>query len=784
MQAPMEAEKVKEIELQYDQLIDITNFKSLYDTEAENIKISYSEFVNRLQYPTITSKKGSAGGFVGGWVEGERKNKNVKTRSLITIDIDDQPNNDIWGNVENYTDFAAVMYSTHNSKPSAPRYRLVVPLHRPIQPEQYEPVARFIVDLLHIDIDGCSYTLSQHMHYPTCADRSNYEFYYRDLPFFDVNDVPEEIFEQYKEISKFTKDDFKKRDPRTKQNWIGAWCNIYSITDVLDTFLSDVYEPERNGRYTYIEGSSKGGLVIYDEDQHAHSFHSTDPISGEDVNSFDLYRMHKFGHLDSGIPSDSKIMDKPSYNAMIEYCQRDEKVKAYYNEHIYFQLNIDDGDKIIKKGSWWRENSNGTMTFLHDRMAKYVLQENKIVRFPDEHGDIYIYNELAGIYEIDKTCRHMRSIIRKLEFLKNQKVREVQEFITDMSPVIKEESTEYVAVKNGLLELETMEFKEFTPDVFVTKKVPTNYNPDAYDPFVESTLIKVTDGHLPTIKNIQEMFGAVLYPTLLVPKMFYLYGRTAHNGKSTVLYMIQKTFNAGGNISAVSPQRLAENTFAGSSIYGKMANIVDDQPDEIIKDSGTLKTIITGGYIEIEQKGKDSRTVQMNTVCITASNYYPNFKEYGNPINKRLYIMPFDHNFMDDKDCISETESMKRLETDSAKEYVLKLAVEAIKDMSKRTGDVLTYNEKVTEASEEFADLNDPLADYFSEHDKSYFEKFDGMRTYEEYLEWCDYNHIRHTFGLKRFKEAVCARYDMIWKDIKVKKNGIWKTAKGFKSKK
>ncbi|MGH1327105.1 phage/plasmid primase, P4 family [Bacillus pretiosus] len=436
----------------------------------------------------------------------------------------------------------------------------------------------------------------------------------------------------------------------------------------------------------------------------------------------------------------------------------------------------------IKKGSWWSEN-NGRTSFLHHIMVEYILQENKIVRFPNEDGDIYVYNKATGIYEIDKTCRKLRSLVREAEILKRNQVREVQEYIMDMSPVVNEESKNHIAVENGLLHLDSMQFKEFTPDVFVTKKIPTKYNSKAFDSFVEKTLMKVSDEHLPTIKNIHEMFGAVLYPTLLVPKMFYLYGRSAHNGKSTVLYMIQKTFNSGDNISAISPQKLAENAFAGSSIYGKLANIVDDQPDEVIRDSGTLKTIITGGYVDIEFKGKSSQTVQMNTVCITASNHYPNFREHGNQINKRLHILPFDHNFMSDPDRMSEMESMKQLETVSAKEYVLKLAVDAIKDMKQRTADILTYNEKAEEAKQNFMEYNDPLADFFFEYDKQFFEEVRGTDALKAYDEWCKDNHVQYPLGQKQFKDAVCTKYGMEWKDKKVKINGTSKTVKGFKSK-
>ena len=78
----------------------------------------------------------------------------------------------------------------------------------------------------------------------------------------------------------------------------------------------------------------------------------------------------------------------------------------------------------------------------------------------------------------------------------------------------------------------------------------------------------------------------------------------ADNGKSTILHMIKATFDSGGQISSVSPQRLANNNFAGSSIYGKMANVVDDLPNMEIEDTGNIKSAVTGGYLEIEQKEK------------------------------------------------------------------------------------------------------------------------------------------------------------------------------------
>ncbi|PEI37468.1 VapE domain-containing protein [Bacillus pseudomycoides] len=316
----------EKIKLKYDRLIDITDFKSLTNTNAINQKIAYGEFLNRISGPMITTEKGNAGGFVGGYVQNKRNKENVKSRSIISIDIDEVPQSlNVWENIEGFTNFAVAMYSTHKHTKDDPRYRIIIPLLYDIEPEHYEEVTQYLVGILQVWIDEGSYQFERHMHYPTCSNSNDYEFYYQDFPFFDASFLTK----QHEEIKTFKKSE--KADPRTKQNWIGAFTNIYSVTDVLDDFLADKYEPFRNNRYTYVDGSSKGGLVVYDDGTHAHSNHSTDPISGKNVNSFDLYRLHKFSHLDNGTED---MKDKPSYKAMIEHCKKDEKVRAYYEEHI------------------------------------------------------------------------------------------------------------------------------------------------------------------------------------------------------------------------------------------------------------------------------------------------------------------------------------------------------------------------------------------------------------------------------------------------------------------
>lgn len=435
---------------------------------------------------------------------------------------------------------------------------------------------------------------------------------------------------------------------------------------------------------------------------------------------------------------------------------------------LKYEFNFDETEsRKLKKGSWWINSENDRYTkpiFAHTIMAKYVMQEHKIVRYPDADGEVYIYNSQKGIYEMDKSGRRLRHIIRDLEFLKDNAVREVRNYIIDVCNVKTEINNEYVATQNGLVHYKTKTFKEFTPDVFLTSKIPTAYNPNAYDEFIDNTLRKVSCEHEPTLLNIYEMFAQVLYPEILIDQIMYLLGTVADNGKSTVIHMIKAAFDSGGQISSVSPQRLANNNFAGSSMYGKMANIVDDLPNMEIEDTGNIKSAVTGGYLEIEQKGKDSRSVRMQTPFIIASNHYPKFKESGDQINKRLHIVPFEYSFKNDDERLTVSESTSIIYSDNAKEYILKLAIDTLADMLNRTGSYITPNERSDRSMEMFTENNNPLSEYLEYRDIDYFLNTPGTNVYKDYKTWCNNNFIRNPIDKSDFITIMESQYDLIWK--------------------
>ena len=329
----------------------IATAKNRFSKNWKNTTKTWSELVNRLStthrtHETVADyrKMGKdeqsnikdIGGFVGGELrDGQRRNGHVLSRSMVTLDADFAPV-DFWEDVETFTTYAVVAYSTHKHTPDKPRLRLIIPLSRKVTPEEYEAIARKLAADIGIDyFDDTTYEPTRLMYWPSTSKDGTFFFRYVDAPILD----PDTILSSYTDwrdasfwpessrcstIRKKTAD--KQGDPLAKTGLIGAFCRAYTIQDAIAKFLPDVYLPCRTeGRYTYAKGSTAAGLVIY-EDKFAYSNHGTDPISGQLCNAFDLVRIHLFGELDAdaGDVATSKL---PSWAKMMELAGKDEETR-------------------------------------------------------------------------------------------------------------------------------------------------------------------------------------------------------------------------------------------------------------------------------------------------------------------------------------------------------------------------------------------------------------------------------------------------------------------------
>ncbi|PFT97980.1 DNA primase [Bacillus thuringiensis] len=749
------------IELKYDRLIEITNFKSLNNTNAFNEKISYGELLNRVSEPMITNEKGNAGGFIGGYVQDHRNKVNVKSRSIMLIDIDEVPEGvNVWENIEGFTNFAVAMYSTHNHTKENPRYRIIIPLQHDIEPEHYKEVTRYLVDILQVWIDETSCEFERHMHYPTCSNPDNYEFYYQDFPFFDASFITK----QHEEIKAFIKQS-EKADPRTKQNWIGAWTNIYSITDVLDNFLSDKYEPFINNRYTYIDGSSKGGLIVYDDDTHAHSNHSTDPISGKNVNSFDLYRLHKFGHLDNGTED---MKDKPSYRAMIEHCNKDEKVREYYDEHIKFEVKVKDlqvidlkkelrdryFEELSRLEQEWEDNGKKgrkPITISPARCSVILPEYISFVLFDlEENTRLAMYLPEEGVYTQNATV--IKRVISWLEpKLNNTKAEEVIYHLTNKSEVKEKTNSRYlIPVKNGVFNLKTKTLEPFAADYVFTTKIATPYIENPVNPVIDgwnvvSWVKSIACGDLEIENLLWQVMNDALNGNYSRRKSIFLIGE-GNNGKGTFQELIMNLIGIK-NIATLKVNEFDER-FRLSVLEGKTAVIGDDVPANVyIDDSSNFNSVVTGDMVSVEFKNRPIYNTVFRCSVIQSTNGMPKFKNKTNGTIRRIVIVPFKADFN------GTAENFKIKDEYIKNEKVLQFVLYKAINMDFEKFDIPKVSLQELEV---FKQDNDPVLDFkLSVFDEWGIQEVPKYIVYGFYKKFCmdnGYKHLADRQFHKQFK--------------------------------
>lgn len=140
---------------------------------VKNTNKTWGDIVKKLSTHVELDDKEKAGFFVGGGFVGEsRKDEFLECRSLLTLDVDKYSGDieDLTFDIDLLSLGAFVAYSTHSHANNAPRVRLVLPLSREVSGVEYRAISEaFCKGIACFDFDECSFKPNQFMFYPSCA---------------------------------------------------------------------------------------------------------------------------------------------------------------------------------------------------------------------------------------------------------------------------------------------------------------------------------------------------------------------------------------------------------------------------------------------------------------------------------------------------------------------------------------------------------------------------------------------------------------------------------------
>lgn len=288
-------------------------------------------------------------------------------------------------------------------------------------------------------------------------------------------------------------------------------------------------------------------------------------------------------------------------------------------------------EETKKKGIGFKEGK-----FVPKLLAEAVLECEKMKTLK---GNNKMYRYCNGVYTDDgkETIKEICAQMLKDRFnshMANEAISYIQA-TTYISP--DEINNEWINLENGLLNPETKEFKEHTPEVFSTIRVPIAYDPEADCPLWKQKLEEKLDEK--TIKVVQEMFGYCYLPKQRFEVGFLFYG-PMRTMKSTTLGTLEAMLG-DENVTAYSLQWLNENPFGPAYLYGKSANICPDLSSRALKDTSTFMMITGGDKISSAKKHEHPITFYPSSKLIFSCNNIPPTSNKNLAFYRRWIILEF-----------------------------------------------------------------------------------------------------------------------------------------------
>lgn len=386
------------------------------------------------------------------------------------------------------------------------------------------------------------------------------------------------------------------------------------------------------------------------------------------------------------------------------------------------------------------ELQEGNTTSKSDKQQLYEVAEDIVgtynVKFYKEN--FYIYDN--GVYREDDGL--IEELIYKLNReLKKSQRKEILEYIKLISRVRKtKELNNYINFKNGIFDIKSKTLLDHSPDLFLLNQVNAKYIENApYNADVDKFLDDVTSGNKARKKTILEIIGYSMTTSVELQKSFIFYGKSAENGKSTLVYIIEVLIGEE-NTCHVSIHEL-QGRFYASELTNKLLNVVAELPRNHLKSVDVFKSITTGDAMSVEQKYKDRVKIKPYAKSIFTANELPRVNDTTEGFYRRLQIILFEAKFTDEQ---KKDFNKRKLITPEALDYLASISVKAyIELLDSNTRNFANEEESQKVLDTYRKDNNSVLSFLNSDKVKDMFKNEQRIATTElftQYKVWCQEN--------------------------------------------
>jgi putative DNA primase/helicase len=394
--------------------------------------------------------------------------------------------------------------------------------------------------------------------------------------------------------------------------------------------------------------------------------------------------------------------------------------------------------------------------FMFDKFANYLMKSDSIIKL---NGKLYIYQD--GIYQ----CGDEYIEAAMIEHIPNLSQSKRKEVLSYLSLLVKQESSiadaNLVAFNNGVLDIITGEFNEFSPEYIITNKIPHNYVENAESELLDRTMKKLACQDESVEKLLYQAVGYTFYRRNELRKSFFLLGEK-RNGKSTFLDMVQ-TLLGEANVSNLDLCEIGDR-FRTSEISNKCANIGDDINDEWISNTAIFKKVVSGDVITVEKKGKDPTKMRSFCKFFFSANSLPRLGrgKDSSAVMDRLIVIPFEATFSK-QDADYDPFIKYKLRSEEVMEALIAKSIPALRE-------VLAENEfitceKVAESLQEFEKSNNPILEFYDELEESDYVNEPIKKVYQMYTSFCFGNNLSPISALE-FQKQMKKQFNLVIRTV------------------
>jgi putative DNA primase/helicase len=258
---------------------------------------------------------------------------------------------------------------------------------------------------------------------------------------------------------------------------------------------------------------------------------------------------------------------------------------------------------------------------------------------------LWRYDSSTGIYRDDGEARLREKLTSQLqEQYRTGEQREIAAQVRGATTIAPEElggDENLICAKNCVIEIDGNKIRthEHSPEYEFIGRVQTEYDPDAECPRFKSFLRESIDNGAAR-KTLQEYAGYCLKHWCLPHhKALFIVGPTA-SGKSTFLDTVRAMLG-DDSVASLTPQQMTGERFGGAELFKSWANIRNDIPADVIRDTGQFKEITAGDPIKAERKYQDPFKFEPTCKHLFSANQLPEAETNDEAFFRRILLVAF-----------------------------------------------------------------------------------------------------------------------------------------------